>query len=70
MRCVIRDFTLHVYCIVLLFLQLDTVNWRLNLQMAQSSVTKMKMPNALFELGVNNESTQVRVECTDYHGKR
>ena len=28
--------------------------------MAQSSVTKMKMPNALFELGVNNENTQVR----------
>ena len=61
---------LYCTCIVLLFLQLDTVNWRLNLQMAQSSLTKMKMPNALFELGVNNESTQVRVECTGYHGKR
>ena len=35
------------------------MNWRLNLQMAQSTVTKMKMPNAMFELGVQNENTQV-----------
>lgn len=36
--------------------QLDSVNWRLNLQMAQSSKVKMKVPNAMFELGITDEN--------------
>ena len=32
--------------------------------MAQTSTTKMKMPNAMFELGVHNENTQVNIEQT------
>ncbi|XP_072037978.1 COMM domain-containing protein 10-like [Amphiura filiformis] len=36
--------------------QLEEVNWRLNLQMAQSSKTKMKKPNAMFEFVVNGET--------------
>ncbi|KAL3867481.1 hypothetical protein ACJMK2_044683 [Sinanodonta woodiana] len=38
--------------------QLEDINWRLNLQMAQASKTKMKLPNAMFELGVKDENTQ------------
>ncbi len=34
--------------------QLEEVNWRLNLQMAQSSRSKMKLPNALFEFVVSD----------------
>ncbi|XP_012942446.1 COMM domain-containing protein 10 [Aplysia californica] len=37
--------------------QLDSVNWRLNLQMAQGSQSKMKLPNALFQLGVKDEDS-------------
>jgi len=32
--------------------QLDTVNWELRLQTAQSNKTKMKMPSAIIELGL------------------
>jgi hypothetical protein len=32
--------------------QLEEVNWRLNLQMAQASKSKMKLPNAMFEFVV------------------
>ncbi|XP_071105163.1 COMM domain-containing protein 10-like [Haliotis cracherodii] len=46
--------------------QLEAVNWRLNLQMAQSNKTKLKSPNALFELQVSEESTEekekIRIE--------
>ncbi|XP_064608939.1 COMM domain-containing protein 10-like [Liolophura sinensis] len=48
--------------------QLTDVNWRLNLQMAQDNKTKMKMPNAQFELGIIHQDTQekekVRMEFT------
>jgi hypothetical protein len=46
--------------------QLDEVKWRLNLQIAQSSRTKMKLPNALFEFGIKDgeEKDRVRVEFT------
>jgi hypothetical protein len=46
--------------------QLDEVKWRLNLQIAQSSRTKMKLPNALFEFGIKDgeEEDRVRVEFT------
>ena len=40
--------------------QLDSINWRLNLQMAQATKTKMKVPNAMFELGVQDENAEVR----------
>lgn len=36
--------------------QLSDVNWRLNLQVAQSSMTKMKVPNAMFELNLSSGS--------------
>lgn len=42
--------------IVHFFLQLQAVNWRLNLQMAQSNMTKMKLPNAMFELSLASGS--------------
>jgi len=41
------------------------VNWRLNLQLAQSSQSKMKTPNAMFEISVLNKSgekDEVQVE--------
>lgn len=48
--------------------QLEAINWRLNLQMAQSMKTKMKMPNAMFELDVKNENKEqhqkIRMEFT------
>ncbi|KAL5005499.1 hypothetical protein ScPMuIL_018955 [Solemya velum] len=48
--------------------QLTDVNWRLNLQMAQASATKQKIPNAMFELGVtdedNSEKEKIRLEFT------
>eukprot|EP00112_Aurelia_sp_Birch-Aquarium-sp1_P024127 Seg7470.1 transcript_id=Seg7470.1/GoldUCD/mRNA.D3Y31 product="COMM domain-containing protein 10" protein_id=Seg7470.1/GoldUCD/D3Y31 len=50
--------------------QLDSVNWRLNLQLAQSNRTKMKKTNAFFELGLKSTSSEeekVRLEFT--HGE-
>lgn len=41
------------------------VNWRLNLQLAQSSQSKMKTPNAMFEISLLNKSgekEEVQVE--------
>ncbi|XP_038077865.1 COMM domain-containing protein 10-like [Patiria miniata] len=35
--------------------QLEEVNWRLNLQMGQASQTKMKLPNAMFEMVVSGQ---------------
>ena len=49
-------------------LQLTDINWRLNLQMAQSTETKQKLPNAMFELGVHregqDEKEKIRMEFT------
>ncbi|XP_077989449.1 COMM domain-containing protein 10-like [Glandiceps talaboti] len=45
--------------------QLEDVNWRLNLQMAQANMAKMKSPNAMFTLGVTTDDgskEQVKVE--------
>ena len=39
--------------------QLEEVKWRLNLQMAQSSRSKMKTPNALFEFVVKEGKVSV-----------
>lgn len=48
--------------------QLTDINWRLNLQMAQSTETKQKLPNAMFELGVHREGQEdkekIRMEFT------
>ncbi|XP_041366953.1 COMM domain-containing protein 10-like [Gigantopelta aegis] len=48
--------------------QLEDVNWRLNLQMAQANKSKLKIPNALFELGVKDQNTEtkekIRLEFT------
>ena len=38
-----------------LCVQLEKVNWEMGLQMAQSATTKMKTPNALFELVVQDK---------------
>ena len=38
--------------------QLEEVNWRLNLQMGQSSQTKMKLPNAMFEFVVSGQEAE------------
>ncbi|GAB1599662.1 COMM domain-containing protein 10-like [Argonauta hians] len=35
--------------------QLNAINWRLNLEMANGSRSKMKQPNAMFELKINRE---------------
>ncbi|GFO13581.1 comm domain-containing protein 10-like [Plakobranchus ocellatus] len=37
--------------------QLEEVKWRLNLQMAQANQSKLKRPNAQFQLGIRNDST-------------
>ncbi|XP_014769908.1 COMM domain-containing protein 10 isoform X1 [Octopus bimaculoides] len=38
--------------------QLNAINWRLNLEMANGSRSKMKQPNAMFELKINREGKQ------------
>ncbi|KAM6475479.1 COMM domain-containing protein 10 [Liasis olivaceus] len=38
--------------------KLETVGWQLNLQMAQSMQAKQKSPQAVLELGVNNEDSK------------
>lgn len=48
--------------------QLSSVDWHLNLQMAQNGQAKMKLPNALFQLGVKDDTTgkldNIRMEFT------
>ena len=44
-------------------LQLEEVKWRLNLQMAQASQSKVKRPNALFQLVVRDDSSGVSGCC-------
>ncbi|KAH9492958.1 COMM domain-containing protein 10 [Bulinus truncatus] len=48
--------------------QLEDINWRINLQMAHTSQSKMKLPNALFQLGIRNDTTglkeNIRLEFT------
>lgn len=48
--------------------QLQAVNWRLNLQMAQSHMTKMKLPNVMFDLnlssGSQGDTEQLHLEFT------
>eukprot|EP00794_Sanderia_malayensis_P009870 gene9870-10880_t len=48
--------------------QLDSLNWRLNLQMSQSNRSKMKMPTAFFELGLKSsdqkDDENLRMEFT------
>jgi hypothetical protein len=46
-------------CDLYIYFQLESVNWRLNLQMAQSNKVKMKVPNAMFEFNVTDENTPV-----------
>ncbi|XP_013414424.1 COMM domain-containing protein 10 [Lingula anatina] len=40
--------------------QLEDVNWRLNLQMAQANKAKMKLPTAMFELGIKDENSDTK----------
>ena len=58
----IYNTSIVLHCTI--YFQLEDINWRMNLQIAQSTQTKMKMPNAMFELGVQDDSTDVR---TDFH---
>ncbi|XP_032129575.1 COMM domain-containing protein 10 isoform X2 [Sapajus apella] len=39
--------------------KLETVGWQLNLQMAHSAQAKLKSPQAVLQLGVNNEDSKV-----------
>uniref|UniRef100_A0A5F8H341 COMM domain containing 10 n=1 Tax=Monodelphis domestica TaxID=13616 RepID=A0A5F8H341_MONDO len=39
--------------------KLETIGWKLNLQMAQSNQAKLKSPQAVLELGVSNEDSKV-----------
>ena len=50
------------FCYKLIPSQLDSVNWRLNLQLAQSNRTKMKKTNAFFELGLKTTSSEVSLK--------
>ena len=50
------------------FEQLQAVSWRLNLQMAQSNATKMKLPNAMMELSIAS-GRQVRTRLVSYSPK-
>ena len=38
---------------------MEDVKWRLNLEMASSAFAKSKEPNAMFELGVRDDTSQV-----------
>ncbi|XP_031564733.1 COMM domain-containing protein 10-like isoform X2 [Actinia tenebrosa] len=44
--------------------KLEAMNWRLNLQMAQASKAKLKLPNALFEfhLSSGEEKEKIHIE--------
>ncbi|BFY97107.1 hypothetical protein BsWGS_00147 [Bradybaena similaris] len=57
----LRDRTVHPN-------QLEDVQWRLNLQVAQTTQSKMKLTNALFQFGIRNEETKkkenIRLEFT------
>ncbi|XP_037115205.1 COMM domain-containing protein 10 isoform X2 [Syngnathus acus] len=45
--------------------KLDFVSWQLNLQMAQSSQARLKSPNAVLQLGLHNEDSQMESSsCT------
>ncbi|XP_063580299.1 COMM domain-containing protein 10 isoform X1 [Pongo abelii] len=49
--------------------KLETVGWQLNLQMAHSAQAKLKSPQAVLQLGVNNEDSKgltlsPRLECS------
>ena len=46
--------------------QLEDVNWRLNLQMAQSTRAKMKQPNALFEFSVREGEVRGQSVAWDF----
>ena len=50
-----------------LYFQLEEVKWRLNLEMGSSSFAKSKEPNAMFELGVRNDTTQVIIYMSCHH---
>lgn len=56
----------HVYTPI----QLEKINWEMGLQMAQAATTKMKTPNALFELVIQDKevgsciiSTKLCLHC-------
>lgn len=38
--------------------QLSDINWRLNLEMANMGRSKMKLPNAMFELKITQDDAQ------------
>ncbi|XP_065402733.1 COMM domain-containing protein 10 isoform X2 [Macaca fascicularis] len=42
--------------------KLETVGWQLNLQMAHSAQAKLKSPQAVLQLGVNNEDSKAVVQ--------
>ena len=48
--------------------QLEEVKWRLNLQIAQSSRTKMKLPNALFEFDIQDVEVYTQAQYAIYSG--
>ncbi|WAR28461.1 COMDA-like protein [Mya arenaria] len=64
----VTDLELLLQTLEFFLQQLDTINWRLNLQMAQSTKTKQKIPNAMLELGVSREerdsNQKIRMEFT------
>ena len=39
--------------------QLEDINWRLNIRMADSTQAKMHEPNAVLELGIRDDETKV-----------
>ncbi|XP_011925832.1 PREDICTED: COMM domain-containing protein 10 isoform X6 [Cercocebus atys] len=74
-----QDLHLVLETISFILEQLETVGWQLNLQMAHSAQAKLKSPQAVLQLGVNNEDSKslekVLVEFThkelfDFYNKR
>ncbi|XP_044517898.1 COMM domain-containing protein 10 isoform X2 [Gracilinanus agilis] len=50
--------------------KLETIGWKLNLQMAQSNQAKLKSPQAVLELGVSNEdSKNLEKVCMEFNHK-
>lgn len=43
------------------FFQLEDVNWRLHLQLAQENKAQLKTPSAVFEFNIKDETSEVKV---------
>jgi len=55
-----KDFVAKLRSKTLAPLTLDSINWRLHLQIGQSSLSRLKEPSALLELGLTKDGTKTK----------